>query len=260
MIFALHAADRTAHMLSGYVAIVTGAARGIGAATAALLAEQGARVAVSDIDAPLAQQVAASIISAGGEAHDFPCDVAQPAQVEALVAAVVARWGRLDILVNNAGICPRIPVEEMTEEWFDRLININLKSVFFLTRAAAEAMKVNHFGRVVNVSSTGGRIGGVHNATVYSATKGGVLAMTKSMARHYAPHNILINAVAPGAVDTRMFEGIAPDSVAAYVDTVPLRRLAAPEEIAQGILPLCGPQMTWVTGATLDINGGAVMV
>jgi 3-oxoacyl-[acyl-carrier protein] reductase len=247
MIFALHAADRTAHMLSGYVAIVTGAARGIGAATAALLAEQGARVAVSDIDAPLAQQVAASIISAGGEAHDFPCDVAQPAQVEALVAAVVARWGRLDILVNNAGICPRIPVEEMTEEWFDRLININLKSVFFLTRAAAEAMKVNHFGRVVNVSSTGGRIGGV-------------LAMTKSMARHYAPHNILINAVAPGAVDTRMFEGIAPDSVAAYVDTVPLRRLAAPEEIAQGILPLCGPQMTWVTGATLDINGGVVMV
>ncbi len=121
-------------------------------------------------------------------------------------------------------------------------------------------MKVNRFGRVVNVSSTGGRIGGVHNATVYSATKGGVLAMTKSMARHYAPHNILINAVAPGAVDTRMFEGIAPESVAACVDTVPLRRLAAPEEIAQGILPLCQPQMTWVTGATLDINGGAVMV
>lgn len=247
-------------MLTGRIAIVTGAARGIGAATAALLAEQGAKVAVSDIDAPLGQQVATEIASAGGEAHAFPCDVARPAEVEALVAQVVARWGRLDILVNNAGICPRIPVEEMTEEWFDRITSINLKSVFFLTRAAAEAMKLNRFGRVVNVSSTGGRIGGVHNSTVYSATKGGVLAMTKSLARHYAPHNILINAVAPGAVDTRMFEIIPPESVAAYVDTVPLKRLAAPAEIAQGILSLCQPEMTWVTGATLDINGGVVMV
>jgi 3-oxoacyl-[acyl-carrier protein] reductase len=247
-------------MLSERVAIVTGGARGIGAATAHLLAQNGAKVAVSDIDADVAETVVREIGAAGGEAANFPCDVSKPPQVEKLVADVVARWGRLDILVNNAGICPRIPVEDMTEEWFDRLININLKSVFFLTRAAAEAMKAQRFGRVVNISSTGGRIGGVHNATVYSATKGGVLAMTKSMARHYAPFNILINAVAPGAVDTRMFEKVAPESLAAYVETVPLRRLADPMEIAQGILPFCLPQMTWVTGATLDVNGGVVMV
>jgi 3-oxoacyl-[acyl-carrier protein] reductase len=247
-------------MLNERVAIVTGAARGIGAATAALLAEHGARVAVSDIDGDVAEAVVDDITTAGGTAANFPCDVSRPAEVERLVAEVTARWNRLDILVNNAGICPRIPVEEMTEEWFDRLTSVNLKSVFFLTRAAAEAMKPRAFGRVVNVSSTGGRVGGVHNATVYSATKAGVLSMTKSLARHYAPYNILINAVAPGAVDTRMFESVPADSVTAYVQTVPLKRLAQPVEIAHSILPLCQPEMTWVTGATLDVNGGVVMI
>lgn len=247
-------------MLRNRVAIVTGAARGIGAATAALLAQNGAKVAVSDIDAGVAQTVVDEIVAAGGEAANLPCDVSNIAQVDQLVADVVARWGKLDILVNNAGICPRIPVEDMTEEWFDRISDINMKSVFFLTRAAAEAMKPHNFGRIVNVSSTGGRVGGIVNSTVYSATKAGVLAMTKSLARHYAPWNILINAVAPGAVDTRMFESIPPDKIAAYVDTVPLKRLAAPMEIAQGILPFCLPEMTWVTGATLDVNGGVVMM
>ncbi|MDX2138207.1 MAG: glucose 1-dehydrogenase [Chloroflexota bacterium] len=247
-------------MLTDRVAIVTGAARGIGAATAALLALHGATVVVSDIDEMVAQTVVDEIVATGGKAANLPCDVSKPAQVDQLVADVVARWGKLDILVNNAGICPRIPVEEMTEDWFDRITNINMKSVFFLSRAAAEAMKVHNYGRIVNVSSTGGRIGGIHNATVYSATKAGVLSMTKSLARHYAPWNILINAVAPGAVDTRMFEAIPPDKLAAYVDTVPLKRLAAPLEIAQSILPLCQPEMSWVTGATLDVNGGVVMI
>lgn len=247
-------------MLRDRVAIVTGAARGIGAATATLLALHGARVVVSDIDEMVAQTVVDAIVATGGEAANLPCDVSRPAQVEQLVADVVARWGKLDILVNNAGICPRIPVEEMTEDWFDRITNINMKSVFFLSRAAAESMKVHKYGRIVNVSSTGGRIGGIHNATVYSATKAGVLSMTKSLARHYAPWNILINAVAPGAVDTRMFEAVPPDKVAAYVDTVPLKRLASPMEIAHGILPFCQSEMSWVTGATLDVNGGVVMM
>jgi NAD(P)-dependent dehydrogenase (short-subunit alcohol dehydrogenase family) len=148
----------------------------------------------------------------------------------------------------------------MTEEWFDRMVDINLKSVFFLTRATARFMRENGFGRVVNVSSTGGRIGGIVNATVYSATKGGILAMTKSMAREYAADGILVNAVAPGAVDTRMFTNIGAEKVAAYVEGVPLKRLADPREIADGIVHLCLPTTTWITGATVDINGGVVMV
>ncbi|GAB4520645.1 MAG: 3-oxoacyl-[acyl-carrier-protein] reductase [Anaerolineae bacterium] len=241
------------------VAIVTGAARGIGAATAAVLAQQGAAAVLVDIDLPQAEEAAAVIQAQGGRAHAFQCDVSQPAAVEALVAAVVAQFGRVDILVNNAGICPRIPLEEMTEEWFDRIININLKSVFFLSRAAAEDMKKRQWGRIVNISSTSGRVGGVFRATVYSATKGGVLAMTKSMARHYAGDNILINAIAPGATDTRMFD-IDAEARDTYIDTVPLKRLAAPEEIARSIAHLCSEETTWVTGATLDVNGGVVMV
>ncbi len=242
------------------VAIVTGAARGIGAATAQLLAEKGAKVAVSDIDVDLLHQVVASIRQAGGEATSFPCDVSKPALTDQLVKDVVATYGKVDILVNNAGICPRIPVDEMTEEMFDLMFDINLKPVFFLTRAVANVMKEYKWGRVVNISSTGGRIGAVHNSTVYSGTKGGMLAMTKSLARHYAPYNILINAIAPGAVDTRMFENVATDARDEYVSTVPLGRFAKPIEIAQSIVHLCSEETSWVTGATLDVNGGVVMI
>ncbi len=242
------------------VAIVTGAARGIGAATAQVLAQKGAKVAVSDIDAGLIEQVVATIQQAGGEAAAFPCDVSHPSETDKLVNDVVSKYGRLDILVNNAGICPRIPVDEMTEEMFDLMFNINLKPVFFLTRAAANVMKLQNWGRVVNISSTAGRIGAMHNSTVYSGTKGGVLAMTKSLARHYAPYNILINAIAPGTVDTRMFANVAAETREEYVETVPLGRFAQPIEIAHSIVHLCSEETTWVTGATLDVNGGVVMV
>lgn len=247
-------------LLKDKVAIVTGAARGIGAATARRMAEEGARVAVVDIDAEEAGAVARSIADAGGEASAFVCDVSQSAQVEVLVREVVARYGGVDILVNNAGICPRVSIDEMTDELFDRMIAINLKSVFFLSRAAGNAMKGRGWGRIINLSSTGGRIGGVFNATVYGATKAGILAMTKSFARHYAPHNILVNAVAPGAVETRMMQILPDDTLRGVVESAPLKRLADPAEIASAIVFLSSDQSTWVTGATLDVNGGTLML
>ena len=143
------------------VAVVTGAAHGIGAATADVLSAQRATVAVVDIDLPAAEQVAAAINANGRTAKAYRCDVSRPAEVDQLVKDVVTDFGRLDILVNNAGICPRISIADMTEEWFDRIVSVNMKSVFFLTRAAAENMKLRHWGRVVNISSTGGRIGGL---------------------------------------------------------------------------------------------------
>jgi 3-oxoacyl-[acyl-carrier protein] reductase len=247
-------------LLSNRVAIVTGAARGIGEATARKMCREGARVAVVDLDIDLAESVAASIRGDGGNAHALRCDVARPPEVEALVKEVVARFGRLDILVNNAAICPRISIEDMTEEKFDQLININLKSVFFLSRAAAEAMKVDRWGRIINLSSTGGRIGGVTNATVYGATKAGILAMTKSFARHYAPFNILVNAVAPGAVDTRMMTNISADALKGTIESGPLKRLATPAEIANVITYLGSDEVSWMTGATVDVNGGTLMI
>ena len=247
-------------MLTNRVAIVTGAARGIGAATALLLARQGAKVAVCDIEAELTESVSANIRAEGLEAKTFLCDVSKPAQTDQLVQDVIATYGKIDILVNNAGIYRRVPVNEMTEELYDRMFSINLKPIFFLTRAAANTMKERKWGRVVNISSTGGRIGGVHNTTVYSGTKGGMLAMTKTLARHYAPYNILINAIAPGAVDTRMFENVQADAREEYIGTVPLKRMAKPIEIAHSIVHLCSEETTWVTGATLDVNGGVVMM
>ncbi len=246
--------------LEGRVAIVTGAGRGIGAATAQRLAQEGARVAVVDVDLASAETVAAALGAAAEQARAFHCDVSQPAQTDSLVEAVVTAFGHLDILVNNAAICPRISIEDMTEAMFDRIININLKSVFFLSRAAAERMKPRGWGRIVNLSSTGGRIGGVINATVYGASKAGILAMTKSFARHYAAYNILVNAVAPGAVETQMMAAIGEAALHGVIEAAPLKRLADPAEIANVVAFLCSEQASWMTGATVDVNGGTVML
>lgn len=247
-------------LLKDRVVIVTGAARGIGAASAMRLAQDGARVAVVDIELEPAQSVVTEIQRTGGQAVAFRCDVSSPSAVEALVSAVVSQLGRLDVLVNNAGICPRVSIEDMTEELFDTLMNINLKSIFFLSRAAAEAMKPNQWGRIVNISSTAGRVGGLYNATVYGATKAGILSMTKSFARHYAPYNILVNAVAPGAVETRMMTAMPADILQGVVDTAPLKRLGDPNEIAHVVAFLSSENASWMTGTTVDVNGGTLMI
>src|SRR5690242_2273481 len=164
--------------LQDRVAIVTGAARGLGAATARELSCEGAKVVVCDIESELTEQVAHAICKDGGAAVALRTDVSRLDELDTLVKTALDHFGRLDILVNNAAICPRIPLDEMTEASFDKIININLKSVFFLSRAAGNAMKERKWGRIVNVSSVGGRTGGMYAATVYSATKAGVMSMT----------------------------------------------------------------------------------
>jgi 3-oxoacyl-[acyl-carrier protein] reductase len=240
------------------VAIVTGAGRGLGAATAQALAENGASVVLCDID-PQVETVAAGLLAGGQAALALSADVGRPAEAERLVAAALERFGRLDILVNNAGICPRIPIDEMTEDAYDRIMDVNLKSVFFLSRAAGNAMKPNGWGRIVNVSSVGGRTGGIFNATVYSASKAGIMSMTKAFARHFAPNNILVNCIAPGTVNTRLMASLPQTSLDAAVNGVPLKRLADPAEVARVIAFLASDAASYMTGATLDVNGGAIM-
>lgn len=240
------------------VAIVTGAGRGLGAAIARALAEAGARVVLGDID-PEVEAVAEGLRADGYAALAVTADIARPAETERLVAVAVEHFGRVDILVNNAGICPRISIDDMTEDAYDRIMNVNLKSVFFLSRAAGNAMKAGGWGRIVNVSSTGGRTGGIFNATVYSASKAGIMSMTKAFARHFAPHNILVNCIAPGTVNTRLMTNLPQASLETAVSQVPLKRLAEPEEIAQVVVFLASDKAAYMTGATVDVNGGAIM-
>ncbi len=247
-------------VLKDRVAIVTGAGRGVGAAVSRELSRQGARVAVCDIELALAEQVASEIGAGDGEAQAFGNDISRPAEADRLVEATLSRFGRVDIMVNNAAICPRISIDDMTEEGFDRIIDVNLKSVFFLSRAAGNAMKTQRWGRIVNVSSIGGRTGGIFNATVYSASKAGVMSMTKAFARHFAPYNVTVNCVAPGSVNTRLMESLSEESLQATIDGTVLKRLADPAEVAQVIVFLASDGASYVTGATLDVNGGALMV
>ncbi|MBC8163191.1 MAG: SDR family oxidoreductase [Roseiflexaceae bacterium] len=242
------------------VAIITGAGRGVGAAVGQELSRQGARVVLCDIEQALAEQVAAGIRADGGAALALGNDIAAPAEADRLVRATLEHYGRLDILVNNAAVCPRISIDDMTEAAYDQIMNVNLKSVFFLSRAAGNAMKANRWGRIVNVSSIGGRTGGIFNATVYSASKAGVMSMTKAFARHFAPHNILVNCVAPGSVNTRLMENLSEAALQATIDQVALKRLADPAEVARVIAFLASDEASYVTGITMDVNGGALMV
>jgi NAD(P)-dependent dehydrogenase (short-subunit alcohol dehydrogenase family) len=245
--------------LQDRVAIVTGAARGLGAATAQELGRQGAKVVICDIESGLTEQVAQGICKDGGTAVALGVDVSKLTELDGLVKTALDHFGRLDILVNNAAICPRIPLDDITETSFDQIVNINLKSVFFLSRAAGNAMKERKWGRIVNVSSVGGRTGGMYAATVYSATKAGVMSMTKAFARHFAPHGINVNCVAPGSVDTRLMANLSPESLRATIEGVPLKRLADPIEVARVIAFLASEGASYMTGAIVDVNGGALM-
>jgi NAD(P)-dependent dehydrogenase (short-subunit alcohol dehydrogenase family) len=243
--------------LDGKVAIVTGAARGLGAATAAVLAQQGARVAVADVKIAELQQVAKSL-DASGKAYEV--DVSSVEALQGFVQAVVRDFGRIDILINNAGICPRIAFEESSESDWERLMSVNAKSQYFLCQLVTPVMRRQGGGRIVNIASTGGRIGGFANSSIYSGTKGAIVMFTKSIAREVAKDGILVNCVAPGVLDTDLMRNLPPDRVAALCEQIPLRRLGQPREVAAMIAFLASDENSYATGATFDINGGWVML
>lgn len=237
-------------------AIVTGAARGIGKAVAAALADRGAGVTVVDIDAQGALATAEEI---GANALTIACDVTDSRAVDAMAKTVMAQFGQIDILVNNAGICERGAVEELTGGQWDRLMAINLKGPFLVSRAVVPYMKAQHYGRIINIGSIAGKMGGLMVGAHYTASKGGVLAMTKGLARELAPWGITVNAVCPSMVDTdiaRMFED---REIAGYLSAVPMGRLATPGDVAAAVLYLASEAASYVTGEVLDVNGGILM-
>jgi len=243
--------------LAGRRALVTGAASGIGRAVALAFAAEGAHVGLADI-AP-EDAVAGEIRSTGGKAVPMRADVSRESDVLQLFAEVEARLGGLDILVNNAGILIEKPLLETTAADFDRLMGVNLRGVFLVGREALRLMvRQGTGGRVINVASELAYLGRAH-ASVYCASKGGVLSMTRSWAREFAPA-ILVNALAPGPTETPMLTGGAtsPETLATEGDN-PLGRVGQPHEIAAAAVFLAGPGATFMTGQCISPNGGAVM-
>lgn len=245
--------------LEGQGAIVTGAASGIGRAIAIAFAGEGAHVAIADC-APRQKMdaVVSAIEAAGGRAFAVAADVSEETQVLALFDNALRRLEGLDILVNNAGILIEKPLLETRAEDFDRLMAINLRGVFLVGREALRAMRAQRRGRIINIASELAYLGR-ENCSVYAASKGGVLSMTRSWAREFAP-DILVNAIAPGPTDTAMLEAesTSPETLAKESQN-PLGRIAQPEEIAGAALFLAGPGATFMTGQCVSPNGGAAM-
>jgi len=240
----------------GKTAIVTGAARGVGREIAGQFAERGAAVAVVDIDAEGALKAAEEI---GSNALTIACDVSCWQAVEAMVETVIAQLGRIDIVVNNAGICERVTIEQLTPESWDRVLAVNLRGPFLVCKAVVPHMKSLGSGRIINITSVAGKIGGLMVGLHYTASKGGLLAFTKGLARELAPFGITVNSVCPAMVDTEMGAMFGADEKARYLAGVPLGRLAMPGDVASAVMYLASDSASYVTGEIIDVNGGILM-
>jgi 2-hydroxycyclohexanecarboxyl-CoA dehydrogenase len=245
--------------LAGKTVVVTGAASGIGLATAQRFAWDGAKVAVWDINDEGAKRAAADLVAAGAKAIASRVDVSNRAQVNAAVERVHAEFGPVQILVNNAGVTDFCSFMEMTEENWDRVMSINLKSMLVVTQAVLPDMLAAKWGRIINISSSSAQTGSAR-MTAYAASKGGVIAFTKSLAQELAPTGITVNNVPPGFVDTPMLRGEGVAGMGVSVDAVaarsPMRRAGRPENIAAACAFLASDDADYITGHTLSVNGG----
>jgi 3-oxoacyl-[acyl-carrier protein] reductase len=249
--------------LTGRVALVTGASSGIGAATAAVLAELGAKVAIGyHNNEKGAAAVCRAIVDAGGTAITVKADVRKAAEAGPLIERVIRELGPLDILINNAGsLVKRIAIADVTEAIWDDIMDLNLKSVAFVTRAAMPGMIARRKGAIVNIVSIAGRNGGGPGAGPYSASKGGLITLTKSIAKELAPHGIRVNAVSPGVIDTPFHEVFStPEMIANIVKTIPLGRTGTSMECANVIAFLASDAAAYVVGETVEVNGGQLML
>jgi len=246
--------------LKGKVAIITGARRGMGRTHALTLAKAGAKVVVSDISLEECQKVVEEIGKAGGGAIAVKCDVTKKNEVDEMVKKTVEKFGKVDILVNNAGICQFKPFLELTEEEWDRTLNINLKGYFLCVQAAAKEMEKQKSGAIVNIASVAmGQQGvGFPNIAHYCASKGGIVGLTEALAVELAPYNIRVNAISPGMIETPMIDTVKkdPKMMEAMLAKVPMHRVGKPEEVSNLVLFLASDQSSYMTGSTVVIDGG----
>ncbi len=246
--------------LKDRTAFVTGAGRGIGRAIALRLAREGARVAVNDLLENRAGETTARILRESGEAATVPGDVSSPEESEQIVRDAAAALGPVSILVNNAGILPdRKPGRPVPAEEWDRTLAINLRSVMLMCQAVLPSMRAERDGRIVNIASTAGMVGGLQVAADYAASKGAILAYTKTLARQEARYGIRANCVAPSATESPMTERFTELQRSTVLAAIPLGRFGTPEEIAAAVAFLASDEASFITGATLPVTGGQVM-
>jgi NAD(P)-dependent dehydrogenase (short-subunit alcohol dehydrogenase family) len=246
---------------SGKVALVTGAGQGIGRAIALTFGRNGARVAVNDINPDTAHKTAAQIEARGGQATAHVMDVSRKMAVQAMVTAIVESWGSLDILINNAGVEPSGALLTFDEYDWDRTLAVNLKGSFLCIQAAARVMKAAGGGVIVNIGSIAGRAHGLHHRAAYTASKTGLLGLTREAARELAADNIRVNAVCPGVIATPMTENQRADAeqMARWQREIPQGRLGETGDVVGLMLFLCSPAAGYITGQAINVDGGKVM-
>lgn len=246
-------------MLTGKIAIVTGASRGIGRAVAQTLAANGATVILNyNGSAGAAEAAVTEIRAAGGTAEAMKCNVADPSESESFVKTVLEKYGRVDILVNNAGITRDNLIVRMTEEEFDAVLDTNLKGAFHMIKHLTKAFMKQRFGKIINIASVSGILGNAGQAN-YSASKAGLIGLTKSVARELASRNVCVNAVAPGFIRTDMTEKLSESVQENALKTIPLGKMGSPEDVAQAVLFLAGETSGYITGQVLCVDGGMAM-
>jgi len=242
--------------LSGKVGIVTGGGRGCGRAYCLAFAEEGVRVVVADIDGEAAQRTAKEIESKGGKALATKVDVTKWEDVSNMVDRTIQAFGQIDILVNNAGKRGLSLIEDMTDEFFDGEMDVNLKGAVYCTKAVARHMKERRYGKIINQSSSAAITGHPYCGSAYAAAKAGLLGFSRSMARELGPFNINVNAIAPSAVNTEFLAGFSQEAIEANKKRSVFGRIAEPEDLAGIVLLLASDRASYITGQTISVDGG----
>ena len=244
--------------LKDKVAFITGSAQGIGKAIAAALAKEGANIVISDINLELAAQTAKEIEAMGVKTMAIKTNVADLLDVEKSVAEIVKTFSRIDILVNNAGITKDNLLIRMKKEDWDAVISVNLTGVFNCTKAVSSLMMKQRYGKIISIASIVGQMGNFGQAN-YAATKGGVIAFTKTVAKELASRNVTANAIAPGFIQTAMTDKLSEEVKKKMLELIPLGKLGTPEDVASAVVFLAGPEADYITGQVIAVNGGMYM-